>query len=344
MRPPVRSASITLVLSLICILCAFCQTGESESQGKTLPAGENLLWSDPGDVAALDLIDGFGGAGNRPAPPFQFESEDMSGTNPKVKVKDSKGHTWSVKFGEEVKPSVFATRLLWACGYFVETEYYVSYGRLEGVKDLKRARSAIQKDGTFTDARFQLRAPWPKYLDGSNWSWTSNPFLGTSQLNGLKILVMLVSNWDTKDARDKDSSSHSAYADSNLAIFQSAGPPNPRYEYMMSDWGASFGKWGTAPGTRNKFRCLDYQAQSADFVKGVDNDVVRWGYSGKHNDDITQNIHVSDVRWLLQYLGKVTDNQLRRGLAGSGATPDEIDCYVGSIRERIGQLQRIASL
>jgi len=313
----------------------------SVAQLKNLPAGQNILWQDPGQVEARDFVFGVGGEANQPQPPFQFVEVDTAGTTPKVKVKDAKGTTWVVKWGEEAKPSAFATRLVWACGYAVEAEYMLSRGQISGAHGLKRAASSIQKDGSFINGRFQLRSDHPKFLADHNWAWNSNPFLGTPELNGLKVLMMLLSNWDTKDARDFDSSAHDATADSNLAIFQDSDENGARYLFFVSDWGASFGKWGSAPGGRSKWDCKGYAAQTPDFVQGVDHGIVRWGYSGKHNNDIAKNIRVTDVQWLLQYLGRVSDEQLRRGLAASGATPDEMDCYLRSIRQRIQQLQAI---
>jgi hypothetical protein len=307
-------------------------------QLKKLPAGQNVLWQDPGNVESLDLVWGIGGEAKKPEPPYSFVEEELSGTTPKVKVKDGKGTTWVVKFGEEAKPSVFATRLVWACGYTVEVEYLITHGQITGAHDLKRAAPWLQKDGAFSDGRFQLRADYPKFVTGHSWAWTNNPFLGTPELNGLKILVMLLSNWDTKDARDL---THGKEVDSNLAIFQETGGDQPRYLYFDSDWGASLGRWGGIA-TRSKFECKGYSAQTQDFVQGSENGIVRWGYMGKHNEDIVKNIRVSDVQWLLQYLGRITDEQLRRGLAASGATPEEMDCYVRSIRQRINQLQAVA--
>jgi hypothetical protein len=314
---------------------------------KNLPAGENILWQDPGNVETLDFVDGVGGRANRPQGPFQFIEEDMSGTSPKVKVKDGRGVVWSVKFGQEAKPSTFATRFVWACGYTVETEYLIARAQIVGAHGLKRAAGSIQGDGYFSDARFQLRSDHPKFLTDHNWAWTSNPFLGTPQLSGLKILVMLLSNWDTKDARDFSGSGAEGTADSNLAIFQGSGRQDtgqkgPRYLYFVSDWGASLGKWGSVPGARSKWDCKSYAAQTSEFVRGKDNGFVRWGYSGKHSDDITKDIRVTDVQWLMQYLGRVTDGQIRRGLAASGAAPEEMDCYLRAIRQRITQLQGIA--
>lgn len=331
--------------AVVCCLAMSATPGltqkASVTQLKNLPPGQYILWQDPGEVETRDFVYGAGGEGNQPKPPFQFVTEETSGTTPKVKVKDAQGTTWVVKWGEEAKPSVFATRLVWACGYIVETEYMITRGQIVGVHGLKRAGSSVQKDGSFINGRFQLRSDHPKFLADSSWAWNSNSFRGTPEFNALRILVMLVSNWDTKDARDFDSSAHDATADSNLAIFQDSDENGPKYLFFISDWGASLGKWGSAPLGRSKWDCKGYAEQTPDFVQAVEHGKVRWGYSGKHNDDIVKDIRVTDVQWLLRYLGRVTDEQLRRGLAASAATPDEMDCYLRSIRQRINQLQAI---
>src|SRR5262245_32129182 len=91
-----------------------------------VPDVENVLWVDPGDVASLDFEFGVGGPERQPQPPFTFVSEDMSGTNAKVNVTDGLGTNWNVKFGKEAHSSVFCSRLLWACGYYAQTEYFIA--------------------------------------------------------------------------------------------------------------------------------------------------------------------------------------------------------------------------
>src|SRR5205823_13945919 len=136
----------------------------------------NILWRDPGRVEALDFVNGVGGSARAPLGPFQFIEEDRAGSNPKIKVRDAHGEEWSVKWSEEAKPEVFATRLAWACGYIAQPEYFVSAGRIVGAKHLTRAPANVQPDGSFRDARFQLRAKGPKYLKHDNWPWNYNPF------------------------------------------------------------------------------------------------------------------------------------------------------------------------
>jgi hypothetical protein len=337
-RRKLLTAGIFFALSLPIVAY---DEAEHTKQVKKLPAGENVIWNDPGDVARLDFIYGVGGQQGSPAPPFHFLEEDLGGTTPKVKVRDAKGREWSVKFGVEAKPSVFSTRLAWACGYTVETEYLVGHGVIEGTHGLKRAKTEIQGDGSFIDARFQLRSDSPKFVNGYNWSWNSNPFVGSHELNGLKILVMLLSNWDTKDDRDFSGSGAAGLADSNLAIYQTGSSDRPRYLYFVSDWGASLGQWGPMLMVRKKWNCSDYAAQTPNFIQGQDNDAVHFGFVGKHNESIVNGVRASDVQWLLRYLGQVTDEQLRQGLASSGAAPDELECYLTQLRTRIDQLKRI---
>jgi hypothetical protein len=44
----------------------------------------------------------------------------------------------------------------------------------------------------------------------------------------------------------------------------------------------------------------------------------------------------------MQYLGRITDAQLRAGLLSSGATPEQAGCYVAALRMRIGEPQTVA--
>ncbi len=91
MRVP-RSKSIKslcFLLSAACVLQA-AQNSDGTKLNK-LPTGRNILWQDPGEVESRNLVWGVGGEENQPVPPFQFVEEELSGTTPKVKVKDGKG-------------------------------------------------------------------------------------------------------------------------------------------------------------------------------------------------------------------------------------------------------------
>jgi len=323
MHTPTRQ----LTLAVMLIALGLHADAEQSRQGE-LTAGQNILWMDPGDVASLDFQYGTGGSDRQPQPPFQFVDEDLSGTNPKINVTDSRGMKWNIKWGEEASPSTFCTRLVWACGYFVQPEYFLPQGEIYGVHGLKRAESRVAKDGSFVNARFQLRSDWPQYQEGQHWKWTKNPFVGTHEFQGLKILVLLVSNWDSKDP--------------NLSIFEDNSADGLRYFYADDDWGASLGKWG-GRFSRSKWDCKGFTKETSHFVTVGGDGFLRWGFKGKNEKDVRSDITVEDVRWLLQYLGQVTDEQINDGLNASGASAEDVDCFARALRMRIEQLQRLAS-
>jgi hypothetical protein len=65
-------------------------------------------------------------------------------------------------------------------------------------------------------------------MQAKSWAWTSSPFLGTHHLQGLRLLMLLVSNWDATDARDMNNANRRGVGlNTNLGIFQedSCGQP-----------------------------------------------------------------------------------------------------------------------
>ena len=296
--------------------------------------GRAVLWEAPAKVGMSDWIWGPGGEERAPKPPFQFINEDSNGTNPKIRVRDAKGDQWVVKFGGESHGDVFASRLLHACGYFVQPSYFVASGVVAGVTEVKRAKPFISKDGRFVYARFKLRDHKSLLPDEDHvWSWVDNPFIGTHELSGLKILMMLTSNWDAKDGRDGPQS--------NMKVFSVRTSPG-RSLYVFDDWGSSMGKWGGFF-DRDKWDSAGYRQQSKDFVKGIGTEgAVEWGYGGKHEGDIKNGITVEDVRWLLRYLSAITDEELRAGFRASGGSEGDVESFTTSIRDRIRQLENIS--
>jgi len=296
-----------------------------------LPAcAEPVLWHDPGDVSSWD----FGGAAGTqvrpPQPPFTFVREDLSGTQPKVFVRDATGTIWNVKFGYETKGESFCWRVVRACGYYAEPSYFVAEGQVQGLQPLKRGGDWISAGGHFTNGRFQFRDPDWKFLAGRTWRWDGAPFAGTKELSGLKLLIMLFSNWDDKDGRVDAKGS-------NTAVFQHG----QQLVYTFTDWGSGMGRWGSTTG-QTDWRCLDFTEQTAGFVKGVSGGRVLFAYDGNINQGFGDNIPPSHVAWFLGYLGRITDAQLHAGLRASGATDAEAGCFTKALRGRIEQLQMVA--
>ena len=334
-----RFQKFLLPLSLFFIALAALTTDRTYATQKKkaeLPPGKPIIWQNPGEVEKLDLVGGSTGRAKAPKPPFTFVEESLSGTNPKVRVTDANGVRWTAKFGAEVNSETFATRLVWAVGYFVEPAYFVPSGKIENPGELTRAKKFVKPDGSFTDARFEMQKDKDvkKLEEEESWNWAQNPFNGTKELNGLKVMLMLTSNWDNKDVRD-------VKRGSNTAIFRTPLKSSVEDRYMVTDWGGSMGKWGGFL-SREKWDCKGFSSQNKDFVKGVKGDLVQFGYSGQHTDSFKNDIRASDVKWLLQYLGRVSDDQIRAGLQASGATSDEAACFTAALRERINQLKNVA--
>jgi hypothetical protein len=241
-----------------------------------------------------------------------------------------------VKWGQEVRCETFAVRVASSCGYFAEETHFVAAGTITGATTLQRARECIdERDGTFHDARFELDDPAvTKMFEEHSWAWDDNPFVGTQELNGLKVVVMLLSNWDTKDRRD-------VARGSNTAIFEHVLPDRHREaRYLLTDWGGSMGRWGTNIVTRGRWDPEGFEAQTPQFVSDVQDERVSFGYTGQRTADIAGNIPVAHARWFQRYAGRLTQRQLVDGLLASGATDDEAIRFARALIDRIRQLPR----
>src|SRR4051794_36987821 len=276
------------------------------------------LWHPPKPVDAVP-----------PKAPFTFLREDRSGTQPKLFVRDAAGLTWNVKFGFEVHNESFCWRIVQACGYFAEPSFYIAEGKIENYRPLSRPAPDLQPDGHFKAARFQFRDAALKFESGRNWRWDRPPYAGTKELSGLKVLIMLFSNWDNKDGRVGKGGPNTAEFElhgSRLAAF--------------TDWGSGMGKWGSAAGSNSNWNCADYTAQTPAFVKGVARGAVLFGWSGAINKGFKTGITPAHVAWLMQSLGKVTDDQLREWLKAAGGSDADAACFTTAIRNRIEQLRK----
>jgi len=170
-----------------------------------------------------------------------------------VEVIDAQKNNWIAKFGSEVNAEVFATRIAWAVGYFVDATYFVPSGKIVGAKKLERARNAIETDGTFANACFELREKNATFLKKSGWTWQNNPFVGTRELNGLKIVMMLTSNWDNKDARN-DSSNLGILQYPETGVWNGAILSLIGAARWVSGEESSLGKSGTVMALQSKLR------------------------------------------------------------------------------------------
>jgi hypothetical protein len=184
-------------------------------------------------------------------------------------------------------------------------------------------RVTIPGKGTFTNVRFEARPEeWDRV---GEWKWKQNPFLGTPEYQGLKLMMALINNWDLKD--------------SNNVIIQTDGNRGKELQYVISDLGATFGHASTTPllwrftRSRNK---PDKYAKSK-FLEKVKGDRVVIHFGGK-NSGLMKNISVRDAQWLSSWLSQLSDQQLRDAFRAANYRPDQVNMLARTVRERSNEL------
>jgi hypothetical protein len=295
-----------------------------------------VIWRDPGRVASLNLLYGAGGLRHAPDPKgtFAFLKEDTLATSPKFDVVDRQGVEWKVKLGEEPQSETAAARFLWAAGYFVDEDYYLPQFTLTGAPKLHRGEEFVSPEGTIHGARFERKLNDTEKR--GSWDWFENPFANTRELNGLRIMMALLNNWDLKDV--------------NNSIYETAG----QRRYVVTDLGASFGNTGNTL-TRSKSAPQEYAdskfvekttSASVDFVLhsrpffltaiNVPNYQMR-----TRIEAITKLIPRADAKWLGRRLSLLSDAQIGDGFRAGGYTSDEVAIYTRAVRQRIAQLHAL---
>jgi len=101
------------------------------------------------------------------------------------------------------------------------------------------------------------------------------------------------------------------------------------------------GKWGSTIVTRGRWDPDGFEAQTPQFVTGVTDGVVRFGYKGQRTADVATAIPIEHARWFFSIAGGLTVRQLIDGLKASGATDDEADRFARELVARIRQLNAI---
>jgi hypothetical protein len=295
-----------------------------------------VIWRDPGNISVLDLLHGAGGTKDAPDPhvSYSFVKEDKEGSNPKFDVKDSNGVEWRVKLGSETKSETAATRLLWAAGYFVDEDYYLPELRVEGLPKLRRGRKFVTEDGLARGVRLERRDHEAKKI--ANWDWFTNPFAGTKELNGLRVMMALINNWDLKEI--------------NNAIYV----VNREQHYALSDLGATFGKTGNVI-TRSKSNVKGYK--NSKFIEKVTATEVDFEMHTRplfltivavskykrrtKMEKIAKHIPRSDVKWIAHLLSQLSHEQIEDCFRSAGYIAEEVDGYASEVERRIAELNTL---
>ena len=266
-----------------------------------------IIW-EQADIASRDLFRGPTSDGIVPAlEKVELIGRQPGGNNLKFRLKDANGREWVAKVADESQAEVAATRLLWAVGYKTEIDQIV--------RSLK-----IEKIGNYKNARFEARPETIKR--GERWSWTNNPYIGTKEFDGLRLMMAFINNWDLKD-------------ENNILITE-----NGKTYMMVSDLGSSFGKLADKSKSRSG-RSVNKPEHFAEagFIKSVDNGVLVLDYRGM-GEDYLKGIKVENARWLADMLLQLSDKQIADAFRAANYDSEDVTLLTAAVKERIAQLDQ----
>src|SRR2546427_3612024 len=336
-----KSVPTTLLMLCLASAAASASAQEHHKHQKHNPPKSTIdlpavLWRDPGNISVLNLFYGAGGREDAPDPhgTFTFDKEDMEGTSPKFNVTDANGIKWRVKLGAEPQCETAATRLLWAEGYFVDEDYYLPELKVEGLPKLRRGRKFVTAGGIVHGARLKREAHGIKKI--GNWDWFQNPFVSSKELNALRVMMVLMNNWDLKEI--------------NNAIDVVDG----EQRYVVSDLGASFGKTGNSI-TRSKGDLKGYK--ESKFVKKTTPEEVDFEFHSRpffltainisnyrkrtKMEKLAKHIPRSHAKWIGGLLSQLSDEQIRDCFRSAGYLPEEVEGYTEVLKKRIAALNAL---
>ncbi|HEX8634786.1 MAG TPA: hypothetical protein VF703_11615 [Pyrinomonadaceae bacterium] len=312
-----RLLRITAVAA--CLLVSGASQGralqEKSEKKKGAPAGTPVLWQEPEDIASRNLLWGAGGARMRPdVRRLTFIKEEKGGFSKKYRVRDAAGRVWVAKVGKEAQSETAATRLLWAAGYMTEITYLIP-------------RVSIPGKGAFENVRFEAR-PENVEREGA-WEWERNPFVGTRELQGLKVMMVLLNNWDTKDE--------------NNVLLAVPARGGTQLRYAISDLGATLGDTGKWPllwrFTRSRNDPRGFRGDKLiDEIK--EDGRVDFEFSGKKRG-MYNDITVEQARWVGQLLSRLNDRQLADAFRAANYSRAEVRTLSRAVRARINELARL---
>ncbi|HTR37660.1 MAG TPA: hypothetical protein VMH80_17255 [Bryobacteraceae bacterium] len=302
-----------------------------------------VLWQEPRDLTSRNLYFGPGGRRDEPHGPFTFIEEDLKGSNPKFSVRDRDGVKWKVKLGVEARPETVATRLVWAVGYFANEDYFLPVFRVDDMPPLERKHAGkfVEPDGSMRNVRLKREPDDEKKI--GTWRWRNDPFSGTREWNGLRVLMALINNWDLKDINN------------SVYLLKGRGAPDERV-YMVSDLGASFGTaWLDRTHEKSKGNLSWYERTK--FITAVHGDSVNFEDPRRPAFVVLVNPHEffsrlglrwigrdiprDDARWIGGLLAKLSERQVREAFEAAGYSPTEVHGFTSVVESRIAALNRL---
>jgi hypothetical protein len=298
------------LLTMTFISAAYAQKEKNPNM-----SGTPVLWESV-NVKESDLFLGPGGEEMKPdLSKITLIKRETGGSSKKYRIKDGSGREWVAKIDVESQAEVAAVRLVAALGYKTEINYLAPTLTIPGA-------------GTFSNVSLEAR---PSDVErAERWKWDKNPFLGTKELQGLKIMMAMVNNWDLKNP-------------GNNKILKKDG----ELQYVVSDMGASFGKTGKSgmagplspifwAMSRSKNNPDDYS--KSKLIHEIEKDgKIDLAYGGR-NKGLLNDIRIEHGRWLADLLLQLSDKQIEDAFRAANYSEEEIKTLVTGVKNKIYEL------
>lgn len=336
----VRTPQLQTVRNVMLLLALAGAAAGQTRHPSAEPGAQSVIWSNPGDIRSLDLFWGPGGEEHQPQPPFEFVEEDMHGTSPKFDVRDSNDKKWKAKLGVEAKPETVASRLLWAVGYGANENYFFPQLQVTNMPpQLQRGQNLAGHDGVVPNVRLQRHSG--KRI--GNWNWRHNPFYGTREFNGLRVMMGLIANWDLKE--------------DNNGIFEDGKHGGPKL-YEVSDVGTSFGTPGKKYSDSRSKGNIEAFARTK-LIAHIHKDYIdlnfpkrpplsslfelEWDFFFRQMGTLWIGRHIprADAKWIGSLLAQLSPDQIREAFRAAGYSPQEIELGTRGVISRIQELNSL---
>ena len=301
--------SLVLTAAVMAAVAAACASRTIEKSSGT-KAAISELWSAP--AAPRNLLYGVGGPELAPPPDIKYKVIEIKvgGFSDGYTVVGPGKREWSAKLPPEASTEVVASRILWAVGFHQPPIYFLREWNAAG-GDLSNPQ---------LPARFREKDPSLHGLkDEGDWSFYKNPFVGTTELNGLLVLHALLGNSDLKD--------------SNNTLYTLTRPHEGAARWYVSrDVGHTFGRTGVMVAPRGDVDVFE----QAPFIRGVSGGLVQLEFRGLHAN-LFKAIRVADVRWMCEQLNKLTDEQWRDAFRAGGYEDGLADRFIRALKKKIAE-------
>jgi hypothetical protein len=175
-----------------------------------------------------------------------------------------------------------------------------------------------------------------------DWKWSDNPFTRHRELNGLRVMMALINNWDLKDE--------------NNAVYEEKHGDSGELHYAVSDLGASFATTGRgrtheiSKGNLNSYRRSKFirskTSEYVDFYAPSRPPLIflatpKEYFSRVNMQWIGRHIRRSDAQWIGVLLAQLSPGQICDAFRAAGYTPDQVNAYAAVVEGRIAELNRL---